>query len=91
MKDLLESQTEIQELIDREVNKIVKQHGLFNSAHELYAVLKEEIEEQQEALNNFWDSVKKNDPNIEELVQIAAVAKAGIYWLTCKEPREYDE
>lgn len=46
-------------------------HGPSNSMHESYAVLLEELDE-------FWDEVKKKEPNLDnacvELVQIAAMA-----------------
>lgn len=51
-----------------------RQHPQFNSAHEAYGVLKEEVDE-------FWDEVKKKSKNRDpanmllELVQIAAVAQ----------------
>jgi hypothetical protein len=50
-------------------------HGKLQSAHEVYAVLKGELEE-------FWDSVKAHDPDPYELLQIAAVAYRGIEDLT---------
>lgn len=46
-------------------------HGKLQSAHEVYAVLKGELEE-------FWDTVKAHDPDPRELLQIAAVAYRGI-------------
>ena len=45
-------------------------HGSFNSTHEGYAVIKEEVDE-------LWDEVKKNGPSKalrEEAIQIAAMA-----------------
>lgn len=49
-------------------------HGYFNSSHELIGVLEEEFDE-------FWDSVKANNPDPQELIQIAATAIAGSVWL----------
>lgn len=54
-------------------------HGKLQSAHEVYAVLKNELEE-------FWDSVKAHDPDPYELLQIAAVAYRGIENL-CEQAR----
>lgn len=47
-------------------------HGSFHSAHELASVLREEYEE-------FWDSVKADNPDPEELLQVAAIALRGIH------------
>lgn len=55
-------------LIDKEMNRAEEKWGRFNSMHEAYAILKEEVEE-------FWDTVKQDKPDIEELIQVAAVAK----------------
>jgi hypothetical protein len=49
--------------------------GGFNSAHELYAVLQEEVDE-------FWQSVKEDDPDPAELLQVAAVALRGVLQLS---------
>ena len=53
-------------------------HGKFNSAHEAYAVILEEVDE-------FWDEVKKKrearspEKMRKELIQIAAMAIRTIY------------
>lgn len=51
-------------------NKAVKQHGDFNSLHEGYAVILEEVDE-------LWDEVKKKKPDVKntkiECLQIAAM------------------
>lgn len=54
-----------------EIHRIKKKFGGFNSWHEAYAVIKEELDE-------FWDSVKNNDPDPYELVQVAACAQLAI-------------
>lgn len=55
-------------------------HGKsFSSVHELYAILKEEVDE-------FWDSIKAKDPNPEELLDIIVVARMGLLWL-CEQAR----
>ena len=73
--------------LDREIDQEMKQAhdkwGDYHNTHELYAVLLEECEE-------FWDSVKRNEPDFQELIQVVAVAKRGIiefYGLTndCEE------
>jgi hypothetical protein len=57
-----------------------EKHGKLQSAHEIYAVLKNELEE-------FWDSIKEHDPDPYELLQIAAVAYRGIEDL-CEQARQ---
>jgi len=69
----------IQEQVNEEVEKALQTYGNFNSTHEAYAVLKEEVDE-------LWDVVKKNTERvygthewktkalIPELIQIAAIA-----------------
>jgi hypothetical protein len=71
----------IDEQVDIEYYKIVKKHNLFNSPHELFGVLCEEFDE-------FWDSIKRNDPDPQELIQIAAIAKAGLKYLSLKANEE---
>lgn len=62
-------------MLNKELEFAVKKFGKFNSTHELYAVLAEELEE-------FWDSVKKNEPSSYELIQLAIVAIRGYEELT---------
>ena len=71
--------------IKQEQKEAVEKYGHFNSTHEVYGVLKEEVDE-------FWELVKlNNDPKkakytrllkknlmIKELTQIAAVAQRTI-------------
>ena len=58
----------------------ISDHGLFNSAHETYAVLAEEM-------NEYWDEVKKKralrspELMIQELEDIAAVCIKAIHQL----------
>lgn len=52
-----------------------QKHGKLQSAHEVYAVIRGELEE-------FWESVRAHDPDPQELLQIAAVARRGILDLT---------
>lgn len=51
-----------------EVLSAIERYPAFNSAHEGYAVLREEVDE-------LWDDVKRNWPQgaVEEAVQVAAM------------------
>ena len=55
--------------IKRELETATKRHGPFNSGHEGWAVIKEEVDE-------LWEAVKRNSKNAanREAVQIAAMA-----------------
>ncbi len=53
----------------------------FSSAHEAYAVIKEELDE-------FWESVKANRPDKKELIQIGAMALAALVELDFATPVE---
>lgn len=46
-------------------------HREFASWHEAYAVIKEKLDE-------FWDSVKANEPDLDELLQVAACCQLAI-------------
>jgi hypothetical protein len=46
-------------------------HREFASWHEAYAVIAEELEE-------FWESVKQNRPDMDELLQVAACCQLAI-------------
>lgn len=63
-----------------EIASGLRQHGHFVSSHELYALLKEELEE-------FWDGVKERDPDPKELLQICALAYQGVIDL-CEAARQ---
>ena len=63
-------QTHIRALI-REMGEAQEIHGAYATAHELYAVLQEEVDE-------FWDSVKQDRADPAELLQVAAVALRGM-------------
>jgi len=56
-------------------------YGHYSSAHELAAVLREEFEE-------FWETVRNNDPDPKELLQICAVARRGIVELCATARKE---
>lgn len=65
--------------VETEIQKAESNYGNFNSTHEAYAVLKEEVDE-------LWDIIKKNTERtygtaewktkalVPELIQIAAIA-----------------
>ena len=66
--------------IDIESHKGQSEHGRYNSMHEAYAVIKEELEE-------FWDSIKANDPDPKELLQVCSTAKRALLQL-CSQARK---
>ena len=79
------------EIVAQEIQQAKEKYGPFNSTHELYGVLAEELDE-------FWQEVKKKNSNtsifesqeldyltcakkkrmIHELMQIAAIALRGM-------------
>lgn len=61
----------------------VNKFGRFNSWHEAYAIMLEELDE-------FWESVKANDPDPRELLQIAALARRALLEL-CEQGRQERE
>jgi hypothetical protein len=72
--------------IIKEAERAEAKYGHFNSTHELYGVLKEEVDEfwqevkyptkTKEGDSEYYDSKKKD--MIHELTQIAAIAYRGI-------------
>ncbi|KKK92467.1 hypothetical protein LCGC14_2702670 [marine sediment metagenome] len=58
----------IDEEIRMEQSRGVEKFGKYNSMHEAYAVIKEELDE-------FWDSVKENDPDPIELLHVCATTR----------------
>lgn len=66
--------------VDYRIRNEACQRRLFASPHEMYAILQEELEE-------FWDSIKADDPDPSELLQICAVAKSALLQL-CAQARE---
>lgn len=76
MNDLLNS---VNKLVQKELYRANKKHELFNSAHEAYAVILEELEEAEDELNNlkcllnyFWASVKKDkNENFQRNLELA--------------------
>lgn len=59
--------------VDKEVRRATELHGPFNSAHEAYAIILEELDEFKAQV---WKKPANRDPGNmrEELVQIAAMA-----------------
>ena len=56
-------------LVDDEVRRVAAKEGPFNSAHEGYCIMLEEVDE-------LWDAIKADEPQervIAELVQVAAM------------------
>ncbi len=76
----------IHQRIQKEIKQAEEKYGSFNSTHEAYGVLKEEVEEFWELVKNKKQRIKvsgecrkvyffsKSDLMISELIQIAAVA-----------------
>lgn len=62
----------VPQLVTTELRKARERHRNMRTLHEGYAVLLEEVDE-------FWDEVKKRNPDpnalLEELVQISAMAQ----------------
>ena len=71
-------------MINEEAYHGYVKHGIFNSYHEIYAILKEELDE-------FWQSVKENDPDPGELVQIAAVSSKAFEWISKRATEEIEK
>ena len=67
-KDLFDGLEQVQQEVRIEIVRARKKHGDFHSMHEATAVIREEFEE-------WWDSVKGNDPDPMELIQLAAMAE----------------
>jgi hypothetical protein len=66
--------SEIQKLVNEELEEANKKYPLFHSDHEAYAVIKEEIEECEEdirkmemVLSYFWSNTKR-DKNSDNLI-----------------------
>ena len=67
----MKSCKELDQEIRLEMQRAFHKWGPYHNTHELYAVLLEEVEE-------FWESVRRNEPDFHELLQVVAVAKRGI-------------
>lgn len=63
--------------IQKEAKKAFNKFGHFNSTHELYGVLIEEVDEFYELVRQ-KPNPKKAQRMIEELTQVAAVAYRGV-------------
>ena len=73
----------IQAEVSAELLRAMTNNAKFNSAHEGYAVLLEELDE-------LWEEVKRNDrgKQYEEGIQVAAMALRFLYDLFGDEPIE---
>jgi hypothetical protein len=58
----------------KEAGVRAKYGATFASDHELYAVLLQELDE-------FWESVKANETDSLELVDLIVMARLGILWM----------
>ena len=66
----------IEEMIQQELKEANKTHQMFNSEHEAYAVIKEEIEEAsfefisiENYLGNLWHKVVEDEPNKKRIYE----------------------
>lgn len=80
----------VTEIVQQELEECIKQHGLFNSAHEGFAIMLEEVDETTEdaAIFNktfleFWKAIKENKPK-EELIEIASKLKKYVELMACE-------
>lgn len=60
------------DLIGIETDKIVEQHVRFASSHEFFGVVYEE-------LMKFLDSVRANEPDVGEVIQMAASCRVMVW------------
>lgn len=65
----MDKQAEVVALVLAELDRATAKFGTFNSGHEGYAIIKEEVDE-------LWNEIKANNPNRarEEAIQVAAMA-----------------
>ena len=75
---------DIWELVKAETEKAVNAYGDYRSVHEIYAIIKEELDE-------FWDSIKERDVDPHELLQIASSAIFAILWIAKRSQIELDQ
>jgi len=76
--------SDIAEKMSKEFFSSIRKHEkVFNSAHEGYAVLKEELEELADAVELLWQDIKKDNwDNMElEAIQVGAMAMKFLYSL----------
>ena len=90
-KEEIKEVTKLFDEIFKEVNKILPKFAPYNSSHEAYGVLLEEMDE-------FWEAVKmgkfevdeggrtRNKAMNDEIIQVAAVAIATLKTLQVKYP-----
>lgn len=75
-------ENDVKELVFKELNSANKQFPLFNSPHQGYGVIKEEIEEAMDGMNmvleifaNAWSGIKKNETVFEQMRMVKLCAE----------------
>lgn len=66
------TEDKLDDMIKIEQMRGLSMYGYYNSMHEAYAVILEELDE-------FWDSVKANKIDPEELIQVIATARRALF------------
>lgn len=73
---------EVKELVFKELNSANKKFPLFNSPHQGYGVITEEIEEVMDGMNmvleifaNAWSGIKKDEPVFEQIKMVKLCAE----------------
>ena len=73
---------QVKELVFKELNNANKHYPLFNSPHQGYGVIKEEIEETMDAMNMVleifayaWSGIKKDEPVFEQMRMVKLCAE----------------
>jgi hypothetical protein len=67
---------EVFQKISAEIVRARAKHGPFHSWHEAHSVILEEFEE-------WWDTVKADQSDVNELISVAAMAITAIVELEC--------
>ena len=69
------AEVHIEALVENETERIIEEHGLFNSDHEAWAVIQEEIEEAQEDMDIvyrrhrfWWEMIREDRTEILDIV-----------------------
>ena len=77
---------EVRPLVEQELKEANKTSPLFNSPHQAYGVIKEEVEEtrdeaktMKELLKYFWLQVRSDDPNDEKKANLMNLKEASIH------------
>lgn len=78
MNAIFKMDQELLDLVIKEVEYGAHKFWGFNSTHEFYAVLQEEVDE-------LWDTIKKDRMDLTELVQVIAVAFRALHEFSKKQ------